>query len=86
MKELGNAQRARQLVARGKSAVEEQRRRIIELRAMGAPTDKAEAMLAQSKASLSAFEYGLGLTTLDLTQLPPGRAGRRRQKPARKGS
>lgn len=86
MNKSGNAQRARKLVERGKCAVEEQRQRILELRATGASTEKAEATLATFKAALSSFEYGLGLTTLDLTQLPPGGVGRRRRKSSRSGS
>ena len=49
--------------------MEEQRQRIVRLRAIGASTDKAEAALEHFKAALSALEYGLDLTQLDLTQL-----------------
>jgi hypothetical protein len=80
MNEPGNAQRARKLVERGRFDVEKQRQLIAELRTAGASTNAAEATLARLNATLSAFEYGLGLTTLDLTQSPPEALGRRRQK------
>jgi hypothetical protein len=78
MNEPEKVQRARKMVERERAAVEEHRRRILELRAIGAPTDKAEAMLAQSKATLSSFEYGLGLAHLDLGPQPRRGAARRR--------
>jgi len=68
MYEPEKVQRARKLVERGRVVVEEQRQRIVRLRAIGASTDKAEAALEHFKAALSALEYGLDLTQLDLTQ------------------
>ena len=80
MNEPDNVQRARKMVERGRAAVEEQRRRILELRAIGASTDKAEAMLAESKATLSSFEYGLSMSRLDLGQRPSRGGTQRRAK------
>jgi len=62
MYEPEKVQRARKLVERGRVVVEEQRQRIVRLRAIGASTDKAEAALEHFKAALSALEYGLDLT------------------------
>ena len=82
MNEPEEIQRARKLVERGRAVVEEQRQRIERLRAIGASTDKAEAMVGHFETTLSALEYHMLMVQaesvgLDLTQQARAGAGGR---------
>jgi hypothetical protein len=56
MNEPETVRKARELVERGRTVVEEQRQRIIRLQSIGAPTDAAEEILNHFVSTLSALE------------------------------
>ena len=57
MQSAGMNERARKLVERGRIVVNDQRQRIVRLRAIGASTDEAEAALVLFEMTLAALEY-----------------------------